>query len=160
MDPLWNWAALGLLIICAFGSVLPFLPGLPLMAVIFVAYGWLEGFQQVNFFSIGISVVIAVVGVFLDYLSGPYLAKKKGGSKGGYWGALLGGIVGILALGPLGLLLGPFLGAVIGEIMVGKDLRDASQIGIASLSGLLIGNIVKFILAVALVILFVFRVFF
>jgi uncharacterized protein YqgC (DUF456 family) len=129
------------------------------MAVIIAAYGWLEGFQQINFTIIMLSIFIAMVSVILDYFSGPYLARKKGGSKGGYWGALLGGIVGILTLGPLGLLLGPFAGAVIGEIIYGKNIEDASKIGIASLAGLLIGNIIKFILAAALLILFFFRVF-
>lgn len=159
LEPIWSWATFFLLILCTLGTVLPFLPGLPLMAVLFIGYGWMDGFQHVNSFAISIAVVFAVLGTLLDYFAGPYLAKKKGGTKGGYWGAFIGGLVGIFILGPIGLLLGPFLGALAGELLWGKNLKDASQIGITSLWGLLFGNIIKLILAIVILVIFFYYVF-
>ncbi|PKM89571.1 MAG: DUF456 domain-containing protein [Firmicutes bacterium HGW-Firmicutes-12] len=159
MELFWSWVTVFLLFICSLGTVLPLLPGLPLMAVIIIGYGWFDNFQNINLLVITIAVMFAVIGTLLDYLAGPYLAKKKGGTKGGYWGAFLGGLVGIVFLGPIGLLLGPFLGALAGELLGGKSLKDASQIGVTSLWGMLAGNVLKFVLAISLTVIFFFRVF-
>lgn len=159
MNLTWNWAAFIMLLICSLGTILPLLPGLPLMALIFLGYGWFEGFQNINFLIIAIAFIFAIIGTLLDYFAGSYAAKKKGGTKGGYWGALLGGIFGIIFLGPIGLLLGPFLGALCGEFLAGKSIKEATQIGISSLWGLIIGNIFKFVLALTLSVIFFFRVF-
>lgn len=159
MNLAWSWAAFIMLIICSLGTVLPFLPGLPLMALIILGYGWFDGFQNISFLYIAIAFVFAIAGTLLEYLAGPYAAKRKGGTKGGYWGAFIGGILGIIFLGPIGLLLGPFLGALLGELLSGKNIKKASQIGISSLWGLIIGNIFKFTLSLILVVIFFFRVF-
>ncbi len=159
MDPLWTWLALGFMVLGTLGTLLPFLPGLPLVTLVALIYGWQEGFVKIDNWFITISIVLTILGLILEYISGPYVAKKLGATKAGIWGALLGGITGLLFLGPLGLLLGPFLGAVLGELLFGKTLPQATRIGVGSMVGSVLGNISKFIFALLITILFALRVF-
>ncbi|MBZ4653441.1 MAG: hypothetical protein JG781_780 [Peptococcaceae bacterium] len=159
MEPFWTWLALGLMVLGTLGTLFPLLPGLPLVTLVALVYGWREGFVKIDTWFVTISIVLTVLGLILEYISGPYVAKKLGATKAGVWGALLGGIAGLLFLGPLGLLFGPFLGAVLGEMLFGKDLPQAAQIGFGSMIGTLLGNMTKFILALFITVWFSLRVF-
>ena len=158
MENIWAWITFTVLIIGTLGTLLPLLPGLTLMAIAVVAYGWYDNFVSVNSFMIIITLLLSALGMLLDYFAGPYTAKRTGASKAGVWGAFLGGFLGIFALGPLGLFIGPFIGAIIGELAFGKKLTDASKTGLASVAGLLIGNLLKFIFALIITTLFFFQV--
>lgn len=160
MDPVLTWGALLLLLIFTAGTFLPVLPGIPLMAAVIIGYGWLEGFHQVRAWLIILSLLFAAASFLLDYLAAPYFAKRSGASKAGFFGALIGGIAGILFLGPLGLILGPFLGALLGELIWGKSLHEASRSGFFSLLGFLIGNMLKLLLAIILLVSFSIQVIF
>jgi len=152
------WLALIVLIIAALGTILPVLPGLPLMAIVIILYGWWEQFDNVDSTLIILTLIFTVLGTLLDYLSGPYTAKRVGASKWGVLGAVLGGIVGILLLGPIGLVAGPFGGAFLGEILGGQKLGQASKVGLASVAGTLAGSLVKFAFALTLLVMFFLRV--
>lgn len=156
MDNVGFWLTLVVLIISALGTILPALPGLPVMAVAIIIYGWWEGFQQVNTLLIVVTLVLTAIGTLMDYLSGPYTAKKIGASKWGVWGAVLGTIGGVILLGPIGLIAGPFLGAFLGEILGGNELVQASKVGFASLLGFLVGSLLKFIFALIILGMFIF----
>ena len=158
MEQLWPWVVLAVLVFGTAGTLLPLLPGLPVMAFAILGYGWLAGFERVGSWLVIITVVATGCGILLDYFSGPYTAKKAGASRSGVWGAVIGGIMGILVLGPIGLLLGPFLGAIAGELFFGKSLGQASKTGLASVGGVLIGTVIKFILALVITISFFIRV--
>ena len=125
------------------GTVLPVLPGVLLIYAGMVLYGVLTGFAGLDtmFF---ILQGMAVVLVFsLDYLATAAGSRRFGGSKYAAWGAALGTLLGILLLGPFGILVGPFLGAVTAEIIRGKDPQQAVRIGFGTLVGLLGGTILK-----------------
>jgi len=158
MGSLEIWIVFALLIIGALGTFLPVLPGLPLMAVVILIYGWWEQFQNVDAALIIVTLVLTVLGSLLDYLAGPYTAKRVGASKWGILGAVLGTIIGLLALGPLGLLIGPFAGAFVGEILEGRQLAQASKVGLASLLGTLAGSLLKFAFALTILVMFFLRV--
>ena len=108
-----------LAIICALigiaGSVLPALPGPPLsfvgLLLLLPCTG--NGIETTTVIVTGIAAAIITV---LDYVAPIWLAKKKGGSKYGIWGAGIGMFVGLF-MGPWGIILGPFAGAFIGELM-------------------------------------------
>ena len=58
-------------------------------------------------------------------------------------------------VGPLGLLAGPFLGALLGELWHTRALRRATHVGLATWLGLLLGTVLKLALAFAMLGLFV-----
>ena len=70
--------------------------------------------------------------------------KRFGGSKWGVWGSTIGLIAGLF-LGPWGVILGPFVGAVVFELLGGKPSREAIRAGWGSFIGLLSGTIIKLI---------------
>lgn len=158
IEPVYSWIAFLILILAALGTFLPVIPGLPMMAVVVIGYGWLEDFTRIDIYMIVLTLIFTVFGSAVDYLAGPYMARRVGATKSGVWGAVLGGIAGIIFLGPLGLILGPFLGAAAGEIIGGQGLRKASKIGVASMAGIISGNLAKFIMAIIIVVMFFWRV--
>lgn len=152
------WFALVVLIIAALGTILPVLPGLPLMAIVIILYGWWEKFENVDSTLVIVTLVLTALGTLLDYFSGPYTAKRVGASKWGVIGAVLGGILGILILGPIGLIAGPFGGAFLGEILGGQKFNQASKVGLASVVGTLAGSLIKLAFALTLLVMFFLRV--
>ena len=89
-----------------------------------------------GWWAIGIAVGIALVGELIEFGAGAMGAKLGGGSKRSAWGAIIGGVVGAIALTPIipipilgtlvGALIGCFLGALIGE-MSGKEPKSAGE---------------------------------
>ena len=71
-------------------------------------------------------------------------SKYSGGSKWGNWGCIIGTLVGLLFL-PWGIILGPFLGAVIGELLGNKEFSQALKSGVGSLLGFIFGTLLKFV---------------
>ena len=96
------------------------LPGLWVMALGVIGYGWLTGFQTVTATIIGIVLALALVGEFVEWWLGYRLAQRYGGSRRAGWGALLGGLVGALAGVPvpiIGSMIGAFAGAAAGATL-------------------------------------------
>lgn len=88
--------------------------------------------------------IVAVVAIVLDYVVPALGAKKFNCSKWGVFGCMVGTIVGIF-FAPLGIILGPFLGAVAGELFAGKKVPDALIGGIGALVGFIVGVLLKFV---------------
>jgi uncharacterized protein YqgC (DUF456 family) len=119
------------------GCFLPLLPGTTLILAGVFAYHWLvapAGAQLSAATLWGISLIM-VASHIADVASALVGAKKYGASSRGVWGGLAGLVVG-LAFGLPGLLLGPILGVVAGELLSGKQPREA----IASAWGTVVGN--------------------
>ena len=83
----------------------------------------------------------AVVG--FDYVVPALGAKKFDCSKWGVFGCMAGTVAGIFFM-PFGIILGPFLGAVVGELAAGKPLSAAMRGGAGALLGFLAGVVLKF----------------
>ena len=134
-----------LLIVGIAGSVLPVLPGTPL--------SWL-GLLLLKFvpsvsYHLSWSVVIAVglftlVVVFLDNLLPIWSTKKIGGSKKLVWGAAIGFVAGFW-FGPLGIILGPFVGALVAGILSGSHIKAALKHASGAFIGFFAGIVLKFI---------------
>ena len=88
--------------------------------------------------------IVAVVAIVLDYVVPALGAKKFNCSKWGVFGCMMGTIVGIF-FAPLGLILGPFLGAVAGELVAGKEASAALRGGFGALLGFVAGVLLKFV---------------
>lgn len=131
------------LLVGILGCVLPVLPGVPLA---YCGLLLLHATDKVQFswqFLVIWAVVTIVVQV-LDSVVPIWGTKKLGGSKMGVWGSTLGLLVGLF-FGPWGIVLGPFLGAVVFELIDGKNTRLALKAGWGSFVGLMTGTILKLI---------------
>ena len=142
----WNilWYVIAGLIIAAgfVGSILPNLPGIPVMFGGMLLAAWVGHFQKIPIWVIVFLGVLAAFSVVFDFLSGTYGAKRYGASKAAVWGALIGTIVGLF-FGIPGIILGPFVGAVIGQLVSGSPIEDAAKVGFGTWIGLLIGTAIK-----------------
>lgn len=123
------------------GSILPIIPGPPISWAGLLLLKWTDfvddhGAAYENALWILLFFVILVT--ILDYVVPIMGTKKYGGSKRGVWGATIGVVVGLF-FGPLGIIIGPFLGAYIGEISTGKKDREALRAAWGSFMGFLLG---------------------
>lgn len=123
------------------GCILPMLPGPP---VAYVALVLLHLTPEADFSVTQLTVWLLVVVVvqLLDYFVPMLGSKYTGGSRWGTRGCLIGTIVGLFFM-PMGIILGPFLGAVIGELLGGNNTAYALKSGIGSLLGFLFGTVLK-----------------
>ena len=124
------------------GLILPVLPGTFLIYIGLVLAAWAEGFAHVGPVTIGILTILAILASAIDFLAGAFGAKRFGASKRAIAGAALGAIVGIF-FGIPGIIIGPFAGAVIGELAVKNDITEAGRAGIGTWLGLLFGMAAK-----------------
>ncbi len=132
-----------ILALSVLGNILPGLPGTPLGYVSFLLLQLTDKVQFSTTFLLVWAAIVIVVQV-LDYVVPAWGTKKFGGTKYGVWGSTIGLIVGLF-LGPWGIILGPFLGAVVGEMIKGKTTNEALRAGFGSFIGLLSGTIIKMI---------------
>jgi len=91
----------------------------------------------------------------VDYLAGVVGAKKYGATKFGTWGSFIGGIIGVILFNIPGLLFGPFVGAVAGEMITGRKSQEAMKVGLGTVVGLAGGAVFKFVFASAMVAVYV-----
>ena len=130
------------------GCLLPILPGPPLsfIGVLIVHFTRFADFSpRILLFLGGLALVVQII----DYMVPAWGTKKLGGSKYGTWGSILGLIAGLFflpALGPFGIITilgGPFIGALIGEKIAGKDSEKAMRAAFGSFVGFLAGTLMK-----------------
>ncbi len=124
------------------GCFLPVLPGPPLgFAGLLLLH-----FSSLAQFSVTFLVImgtIAILASILDYLVPILGAKRFGGSRLGVVGAVVGLLLGIFFFPPLGIVIGPFLGAIAGELINGDDLNKAVKSGFGSFLGFVFGTGIK-----------------
>jgi uncharacterized protein YqgC (DUF456 family) len=144
-----------LFIVGMLGAIYPVLPGVFAIYAAFFVYGWFFTFSTFNVWFWIIQTFILVVLVVADYVVGAWGVKKYGGSKASVIGSTIGIIIGPFVIPGFGLVLGPFLGAVLGELIVGSKIKQALLVGWGSLIGLLSSVVVKVILQLVMIILFI-----
>jgi uncharacterized protein len=134
------------MIIGVLGSFLPVLPG-PSMSWIGLALLYFTNAVPTNYWILGITFLITAVISVLDYIIPANGTKKFGGSSYGIWGTNIGLIVGIFAPIPFGFIIGPFVGAFIGELVYDyKDHGRALKAATGSLIGFLASSFMKFVI--------------
>ena len=125
------------------GSVLPVLPGVPLSYAGILLLHFTEKVQfSIPFLILWLVLVILVQ--LLDYYVPIWGTRKFGGSKRGVWGCAIGMVVGLF-FGPWGIVLGPFVGAIVGELSGGKQTQAAIKAGFGSFIGFLLGIVSKLV---------------
>lgn len=140
------------------GTVLPLLPGVPLMFAGMLLAAWAGDFQNIGAPALTVLAVLTLVSVAVDFWAGAHGAKRIGASRLAIWGAAIGTLVGLL-FGLPGLVLGPFAGALAGELLHHRSLHphrlgQAAKVGAGTWVGLLLGTALKLALAFAMLGLF------
>ena len=166
MDPttLYYLIAAALIVIGLLGTVLPALPGLPLVFGGMLLAAWAGGFEQVGIPMLVVLGVLTLVSLVVDFWATALGAKRVGASRKAIIGAMLGTFAGLF-FGPIGLLMGPFVGALAGELLHrrrlgGSDIGDAAKIGFGTWLGILFGVVLKLGLAFPLLGIFAMAWFF
>ncbi len=148
------WIVGGILAVAGLaGMVLPFLPGAPLLFLGLVCAAWAEGFTHVGVWTLLLLGCMAALTYVVEFVSSIMGAKKYGGSPRAMFGAALGGIVGLF-FGIPGILLGPFAGAVAGELSLRRGLDHSGRAGFGTVVGMAVGVAGKLAIGIAMVGLF------
>ena len=129
------------------GSFLPVLPG-PLTSWFGLLILHLTDAVPMNWTFLIITLFFALAIWLLDYIIPAIGTKKFGGSKAGMIGTTLGLIIGLIFLGPFGIIVGPFAGAYIGELLNKSDSKTALKAAFGSFLGFLTSTFIKFIVAI------------
>lgn len=155
MDPtLWWLLAILLMVMGAAGIVLPALPGVPLMfAGMFIA-AWIDHFERIGWITITVLGVLTAIAVIVDIAAAVLGVQRVNASRQAIWGTLIGTVVGLF-FGFAGLVFGPFIGAVAGELAARGGIAQAGRVGIASWLGLIFGTLGKLAIAFAMLGIFI-----
>jgi len=150
---LWIFAAL-LVVTGIVGIVLPALPGTVLIFAGLLMAAWADQFQRVGPLMLTVIGIIGAVSYGVDFLAAALGARHLGASRRAMAGAALGTVFGLF-LGLPGIIAGPFVGAIIGELTLHRDWRRVGKAGAAAWLGFLIGTVVKVGIAFLMVGLFI-----
>ena len=140
------------------GTILPLLPGPILIYGGMLLYGFMTQFSTLDAYFFLLQGLVLVLIFLIDYIASAVGTKRYGGSKQAVWGAVLGTIPGLIFLGPLGIVIGPFLGAVVVELLRGKDINQTMRVGLGTLIGLLGGTVVKIGVEIVMIVYFFMRI--
>lgn len=128
------WITLVLMLAGLVGSVLPGLPGVPLIFLSALVYAILTDFEYVGVPLIALLGFFAAIAFVADFAATTYGARRFGASNWGTLGGAIGGIVGALAgalflgIGALfGLILGTIGGVFAGEYLRRREGRPAKE---------------------------------
>ena len=137
------------------GVILPALPGLPLVFAGMLLAAWAGDFQQIGWFPLVVLGLMTLLSVAVDFFATMMGAKRVGASRKALLGAVVGTFAGLF-FGPIGLFVGPFVGALLGELWHGRELGQATKVGLGTWLGILLGTVLKLGLAFAMLGLFAF----
>lgn len=146
---LW-WVVLALVVIGMAGTVVPAVPGLPLIFAACLLAAWMDDFEAIGFFKLSFLAALTLIGVAVDWLAQMMGAKKTGASPYGIAGALVGTVIGLF-FGLVGILFFPLIGAIVGELLANKSLLAASGVGLGTWLGMLVGAVIKVVLGLVMV---------
>lgn len=154
-DLIWIILSALLLVVGAVGTIAPILPGLPLCWAGLLALKLIPTTQnEISWVTIIILGVVTVVISILDNVLPIWGTKKKGGNRKVVWGATIGLLFGFF-IGPWGIILGPFAGALIGALITGSKLKPAAKQASGAFAGFLAGLLLKLITAGFIIFFFI-----
>ena len=142
------------------GVVLPALPGLPVVFAGLLLAAWAGGFEQIHVATIVVLGLLTLLSFAVDFWATAHGARRVGASRKALVGAVLGTFAGLFVFPPFGLFIGPFAGALLGELLHGRELRQAAKVGFGTWLGIVLSVVLKLGLAFAMLGLFAFDWFF
>lgn len=141
------------------GTIIPALPGVAMVFAGLLLAAWADGFETIGWPTIGVLGALAVVAWLIDFLAAAFGAKRLGASPRAFWGATFGAIVGMF-FGLPGIVLGPFVGAVVAELSVGRGVQQAGMSGYGTWIGIVIGTAAKLAIAFLMLGIFLLKLWF
>lgn len=139
---IYVFSAYALCVLGIIGCVVPILPG-PWLAYLGILVPFING-GTVPGWQIWSGLLLCAIVTILDYIVPIIGTKKFNGSKYGIWGCTIGTIIGLFFM-PIGIIAGPFIGALLGEICAGKKSDEALKAGFGAFVGFLAGTLIKLI---------------
>jgi uncharacterized protein YqgC (DUF456 family) len=146
--------AVGLVAVGVVGTVVPGLPGAIQVLAGLVLAAWIDGFARVGVQTLLVLAGLTLAAYALDFVATAVGARRFGTSWWGVLGAILGTLGGLF-FGPVGLVVGPFVGAFVLEILARRDLRQAGRAGLGAWLGLVLGTAGRLGLVAAMIAVFV-----
>ncbi len=128
------------------GTILPAVPGVPLVFAGMLLAAWSQDFREISVLTCVVLGVLAALAMLVDFVASALGTKAAGASRWAFVGAAVGAVAG-LAFGFVGLLFGPFVGAVAGELLGGGTLGRATKAGLGAWIGLVFGTLAKLAMA-------------
>lgn len=142
------------------GVVLPALPGLPVVFAGLLLAAWAGGFEQIHVATLVVLGLLTLLSFGVDFWATAHGARRVGASRKALVGAVLGTFAGLFVFPPFGLFVGPFAGALVGELLHGREWRQAAKVGVGTWLGIVLSVVLKLGLAFAMLGLFAFDWFF
>ncbi len=156
MAPDWLWYGLAALLVIGglAGTILPVLPGVPMVFLGLWLAAWADDFSHVGAGILWLLGAMALLSVVIDLLASLLGAQRAGATRGGLVGAGLGTVIGFF-FGLPGIVLGPLAGAVIGELLYRRGLGTAAEVGLATWIALLVAAALKLALVFVMLGIFI-----
>jgi len=137
------WVLVVLLVVLGIaGTVLPALPGVPLVFAGLLLAAWIDGFAKVGWLPLVVLGLLTALSFVVDLAASALGAKRVGATRLAIVGAAVGTLAGLFFSLP-GLILGPFVGAVAGELISHGKVEQATRAGLATWMGLIFGTLAK-----------------
>ena len=158
MDWTILWWVLAVLIVISglIGTVVPVIPGIPMMFAGLLLAAWSTDFETVGWGTLAVLAVLTVFSIIIDFLAAAFGAKRLGASQRAFWGATIGAVVGIF-FGLFGIILGPFIGAVAAELSAGQGAQQAGRSGYGVWLGIVLGTAAKLAIAFLMIGIFLMK---
>ncbi len=150
MDVVWWILAVVLIVVGVAGTVLPGLPGMPLIFAGAWVAAAIGGYAQIGTATLVVLGVLAAIGIAVDWVASALGAQRAGATRAGLIGAAVGTLAGLFT-GLWGLIFMPLVGAAVGEFIGHRDLLRAGKVGVATWIGMLAGAVIKVAIAFTMV---------
>ncbi len=144
-----------LVVVGLLGTILPAIPGIPLIFGGMLLAAWADGFIHVGGLTLGLLALLTALSFVVDFWATAMGARRVGASRTALVGAVIGTFVGIF-FGIPGIFVGPFVGAVAGELWHRRrlgtdDLGAAARVGVGTWLGVVVAIALKLMLAFAMI---------
>ncbi|HWG29907.1 MAG TPA: DUF456 family protein [Steroidobacteraceae bacterium] len=160
MSPgVWWAVATSLIVLGVLGTFIPGIPGPVAVFAGMLLAAWIDHFSRVGWVALVVLGALTAAALAIDTLASVLGARQVGASRAALMGALIGTIVGLF-FGFVGILIAPFVGAVIGELSSRQHLPSAVRVGVGTWIGLAVGAFAKIVIVLAMLTLFLIDYFF
>jgi uncharacterized protein YqgC (DUF456 family) len=155
MDPVGWWILAIVLIVAGFvGTFLPVLPGAALVFAGMLLAAWIDNFHRVGWVTLTVLGVLTLLVFVIDLVAALLGAKRVGASRLAVLGAAIGTLIGMF-FGIVGILIAPFLGALMGELIARGQVERAVRVGFGTWLGMVVGTLAKMGVVLAMIGVFV-----